>query len=292
MKETHFFYVPDARTAVELPEEEAQHAVRVLRLKEGDEMMLMDGQGTFYQALVTMATNKRCCYQIAAVQPQKRAWNGHVHLAIAPTKMIDRMEWMSEKATEVGFDELTFLNCRFSERRMVKLPRIEKIVVSALKQSRKAYMRKLRSARSRMNTTIDRSRYVAAGTGEDWNENPYSETVVLYDDPSVSRADEIFTVNGASMEPQYYDGDKVLVEYCTDLKNGDIGIFYVPGFGGVIKQKAYDRLHSLNPDYDDIFPYEQGAKLIGRVVGKITKDMIPSAEDVSLYAEAMATLKE
>ena len=90
----------------------------------------------------------------------------------------------------------------------------------------------------------------------------------------------------------YYDGDKVLVEYCTDLKNGDIGIFYVPGFGGVIKQKAYDRLHSLNPDYDDIFPYEQGAKLIGRVVGKITKDMIPSAEDVSLYAEAMATLKE
>ena len=158
--------------------------------------------------------------------------------------------------------------------------------------SNKAYMRKLRAARVRMNTAIDRNRYVAAGTGEDWNENPYSETVVLYDNPDVSKADEIFTVNGASMEPQYYDGDKVLVEYCSDLKNGDIGIFYVPGFGGVIKQKAYDRLHSLNPDYDDIFPYEQGAKLIGRVVGKITKDMIPSAEDVSLYAEAMATLKE
>ena len=164
MKETHFFYVPDARTAVELPEEEAQHAVRVLRLKEGDEMMLMDGQGTFYQALVTMATNKRCCYQIAAVQPQKRAWNGHVHLAIAPTKMIDRMEWMSEKATEVGFDELTFLNCRFSERRMVKLPRIEKIVVSALKQSRKAYMPKLNGMtdfRRFVETHTEGRRYIA-----------------------------------------------------------------------------------------------------------------------------------
>jgi len=164
MKETHFFFVPDAQTVAELPEEEAQHAVRVLRLKEGDEMMLMDGQGTYYQALVTMATNKRCCYQIASVQPQKRAWNGHVHLAIAPTKMIDRMEWMSEKATEVGFDELTFLNCRFSERRMVKLPRIEKIVVSALKQSRKAYMPKLNEMtdfRRFVETHTEGRRYIA-----------------------------------------------------------------------------------------------------------------------------------
>lgn len=157
MKETHFFYMPDARTAVELPEEEALHAVRVLRLKEGDEMMLMDGQGTFYQALVTLATNKRCLYQIAAVLPQKRQWKGHLHLAIAPTKMMDRMEWMSEKATEVGIDEFTFLDCRFSERRMLKLPRIEKIVVSAVKQSRKAYM-------PRLNEMTDFRRFVETHT--------------------------------------------------------------------------------------------------------------------------------
>lgn len=143
MKETHFFYVPDARTAVGLPVEEAQHAVRVLRLKEGDELMLMDGQGTFYRALITMGTNKHCSYRIVDVLPQKPAWKGHLHLAIAPTKVMDRIEWLSEKVTEVGIDELTFLDCRFSERRMVKLSRIEKIVVSAVKQSRKAFLPQL-----------------------------------------------------------------------------------------------------------------------------------------------------
>ena len=66
--------------------------------------------------------------------------DGHIHLAIAPTKMMDRIEWLVEKATEVGIDEMTFLDCQFSERRSLKLPRIEKIVVSAVKQSRKAYM--------------------------------------------------------------------------------------------------------------------------------------------------------
>jgi phage repressor protein C with HTH and peptisase S24 domain len=81
------------------------------------------------------------------------------------------------------------------------------------------------------------------------------------------------------------------VEHCVDLRNGDIGIFYVPGMGGVIKQKAYDRLHSINPDFDDIFPYEEGAAVIGRVLGKIEKEMIPSMEEQSLYQEALETLK-
>lgn len=143
MKETRFFYVPDALTAGELPDEEAQHAVRVLRLREGDEMMLMDGKGTFCQAVVSLTTNKRCLYRIEASLPQEPAWNGKVHLAIAPTKMMERIEWLAEKATEVGIDELTFLDCRFSERRTLKLPRIEKIVVSAVKQSRKAWLPQL-----------------------------------------------------------------------------------------------------------------------------------------------------
>ncbi|MBQ9669164.1 MAG: 16S rRNA (uracil(1498)-N(3))-methyltransferase [Prevotella sp.] len=143
MKETRFFYVPDALTAGELPDEEAQHAVRVLRLREGDEMMLMDGKGTFCRAVVSLTTNKRCLYRIEASLPQEPAWNGKVHLAIAPTKMMERIEWLAEKATEVGIDELTFLDCRFSERRTLKLPRIEKIVVSAVKQSRKAWLPQL-----------------------------------------------------------------------------------------------------------------------------------------------------
>lgn len=140
MKETRYFYVPDAAQCVKLPEDEAQHAIRVLRLKEADELMLMDGQGTFYQALVTAVDRRNCYYNIVNSLQQERQWPGHVHLAIAPTKMMERVEWLVEKATEVGIDEFSFLDCRFSERQTLKLPRIEKIVVSAVKQSRKAYM--------------------------------------------------------------------------------------------------------------------------------------------------------
>jgi len=140
MKETRFFYVPEAAASNELPTEEAAHAVRVLRLQEGDDMMLMDGKGTFYKAVVTLTASHHCCYDIVERLPQEPVWQGRLHLAIAPTKLMDRMEWMVEKATEVGFDELSFLDCQFSERRVVKLPRIEKIVVSAVKQSRKAWM--------------------------------------------------------------------------------------------------------------------------------------------------------
>ena len=168
----------------------------------------------------------------------------------------------------------------------------EDVETFAEAMSSKAHLRILRSAYDRMNSVYDWGRYAAAGDGTDWPDNPEREEVVLFDSSSVSRADEIITVTGKSMEPQFQDHDRVLVEYCSELRNGDIGIFYVPGFGGVIKQKAYDRLHSLNPDYDDIFPYEEGAKLVGRVVGKIESDMIPSAKEQSLYLEAVGTLKD
>lgn len=139
MKEVRYFYVPDAANQVELPAEEATHALRVLRLKGGDEIFLMDGEGSFFRAEVTAASSKRCLYEIKEEMPQQRAWKGHLHLAIAPTKMMERIEWMAEKATEIGFDELSFLNCQFSERKVVKTPRIDKIVISAVKQSHKAW---------------------------------------------------------------------------------------------------------------------------------------------------------
>lgn len=139
MKEVRYFYVPNAKAEHELPEEEAQHAVRVLRMQMGDEMMLMDGEGTFYEAEVAEATKKRCLYNIKEVLPQPRQWKGHLHLAMAPTKNMDRTEWTCEKATEIGFDELTFLRCKFSERTVIKNERIDKILISATKQSRKAW---------------------------------------------------------------------------------------------------------------------------------------------------------
>ena len=140
MKEVRYFYVPDAGSMSELPDEEAQHAVRVLRMQMGDEMMLMDGMGTFFRAVVTEATKKRCLYRIEEILPQERQWLPHLHLAMAPTKNMDRTEWLAEKATEIGFDELTFLKCQWSERVVIKTERVEKILVSAMKQSHKAWM--------------------------------------------------------------------------------------------------------------------------------------------------------
>ena len=139
MKEVRYFYVPDAKNNNELPQEEATHALRVLRLKSGDEMFIMDGTGNFYHAEVSLATNKKCLYEIKETLPQHKTWKGHIHLAIAPTKNMDRIEWMTEKVTEIGFDELSFLNCAFSERKVLRTERIEKIVVSAVKQSRKPW---------------------------------------------------------------------------------------------------------------------------------------------------------
>lgn len=140
MKEVRFFYAPDAATTTELPHDEATHAVRVLRLQAGDEIFLMDGKGVFYTAEITLATQKKCMYRILSSEQQQPTWQGRIHLAIAPTKMMDRIEWMAEKATEIGFDELSFLSCRFSERTKLRTDRIEKIVVSAVKQSHKAWM--------------------------------------------------------------------------------------------------------------------------------------------------------
>ena len=148
MKEARYFFVPDAAQQTELPADEAMHALRVLRLKSGDEMFLMDGEGNYYRAQVTIAATHRCFYEILETMPQERQWQGRVHLAIAPTKMMDRIEWMVEKATEIGVDEVSFLNCQFSERRLVKTTRLEKIVVSAVKQSHKAYKPQLHEIES------------------------------------------------------------------------------------------------------------------------------------------------
>ncbi len=150
----HIFYTPDIQNRAELPEEEAAHAIRVLRLQPGDEIMLTDGKGCFYRAEISTATTKRCLVNLLEEIPQTPLWKGHLHIAMAPTKNMDRTEWFAEKATEIGFDELTFLNCRFSERKVIKTERINKILVSAIKQSLKARLPKL-------NEMTDFGRFIA-----------------------------------------------------------------------------------------------------------------------------------
>lgn len=132
------FYTPDIAVNPELPDEEAQHAIRVLRLAEGDEILLTDGKGNFYNATIARAHPKHCEVSVLKSWRQPPLWNFNLHIAVAPTKNMDRMEWFAEKATEIGIDEITCLRCRFSERKEIKNARLGKILVSALKQSQKA----------------------------------------------------------------------------------------------------------------------------------------------------------
>ncbi len=136
------FYTPDINKIKELPAEEATHCSRVLRLKEGDQIELADGNGSLYNAEITLATNKKCLVNILSQYDVPRK-PYYIHIAMGPTKNMDRNEWVAEKNTEIGMDELSFLKCRFSERKVIKTDRIEKILISAMKQSKNAYLPKL-----------------------------------------------------------------------------------------------------------------------------------------------------
>ncbi len=139
MKEEHFFYTPQIKESNLLPDEEFAHAVRVLRFGVGDRIRLMDGQGTFYNASIVEVTKKFCKFEVVDQEFHPGKGQSWLHIAMAPTKNIDRTEWFVEKAVEIGVDEITFLNTEFSERKRVNMERMDKILVSAMKQSRKPY---------------------------------------------------------------------------------------------------------------------------------------------------------
>ena len=113
--------------------------MRVLRLQAGDELEVVDGAGGYYFAVVTNPHPKHCEFQIKETITEYGKRDYRLHIAIAPTKNIERLEWFIEKCTEIGVDEITPLLCRFSERKIIKPERLEKIIVSAAKQSLKAY---------------------------------------------------------------------------------------------------------------------------------------------------------
>lgn len=143
----HLFYTPDivSETYV-LNEEESKHCIRVLRLQSGDRVVLVDGKGGFYQAEIIDPHPKKTILKIVATQLEYAKRNHYLHIAVAPTKNIERIEWFLEKATEIGVDEISFIICDRSERKEVKIDRLTKVVTSAVKQSLKAYHPKLNEA--------------------------------------------------------------------------------------------------------------------------------------------------
>jgi len=145
----NLFYTPEIQphhTSFLLSEEESKHAVRVLRLSSGDIIHLVDGRGGRYKTEIIEAHPKRTSLRILHVEENYKPSTYHLHIAVAPTKNIDRIEWFLEKATEIGLQEFTPIICAHSERKEVKIERLEKVAVAAMKQSLKAYLPKINSA--------------------------------------------------------------------------------------------------------------------------------------------------
>ncbi len=132
------FYQPELDLSnPALPPDESRHCVQVLRRQVGDAITVVDGRGTYYEAVITEANAKRCSFVVEqtrreAVRPFR------VHLAVAPTKNLDRTEWLVEKLVEVGVDQLSFIKCAHSERRVLKTERLMKKAVAAMKQAGRA----------------------------------------------------------------------------------------------------------------------------------------------------------
>jgi len=137
------FYAPDIAINQQLPETEAHHCLKVLRMQPGDALRLTDGKGFFYRAEIAEIHSNRCKINLLETMQQPPLWKGRIEIALAPTKNTDRIEWFAEKATEIGIDKISFLRCRFSERKDMPTERIRKIMISAMKQSEKALLPEL-----------------------------------------------------------------------------------------------------------------------------------------------------
>ena len=134
----HRFYCPDIADTLTLGEEDSKHCVRVLRMGEGDTIEVVDGNGTLYTCRITMAHPKRCAVEVTERMQQPPHWGHRIVLGVAPTKNLDRIEWLVEKCVEMGVDRIIPLRCHNSERTVLKTERLKKIMVSAMKQSLKA----------------------------------------------------------------------------------------------------------------------------------------------------------
>lgn len=133
--------------------DELQHCIKTLRKKTGDEIELMDGKGNYYLAVLKEITKKNATLQLLKKEVRPLPWEFHIHIAIAPTKNIDRIEWFVEKAVEIGINEITPILCRYSERKQLRLDRLEKIALAAAKQSHKF-------TRTALNELIDFQKFI------------------------------------------------------------------------------------------------------------------------------------
>jgi 16S rRNA (uracil1498-N3)-methyltransferase len=132
----NIFYAPDVLLPdVTLSPEESAHCVRVLRLGAGAKVQLIDGKGGYYNAVVTLPDAKHCRLSVTETIESRTPRKFSVHIAIAPTKNMDRFEWFVEKSVEIGIDIITPLLCHHSERKVLKTDRLEKLIIATMKQA-------------------------------------------------------------------------------------------------------------------------------------------------------------
>jgi 16S rRNA (uracil1498-N3)-methyltransferase len=140
----NLFYTPDFKDGFyQLPEAESKHVVRVLRMTAGDPVFLTDGLGNMIEASIIDSDPKRCVVKANRIIREYKKRPFYLHIAIAPTKNIERFEWFLEKSTEIGIDVITPLICSHSERTKINSDRLQKVIIAAMKQSLKAYLPKL-----------------------------------------------------------------------------------------------------------------------------------------------------
>ncbi len=166
------FYAPDIKETLTLPESDSGHCVRVLRMHTGDKIEVVDGRGMLYRCTLIGDHPKHAAVAIDDEIPLPKVWKGNITVAIAPTKNNDRMEWLVEKLVEIGVDRIVPLRCRFSERKDIKRERLEKIAVSAMKQSLKAIL-------PRIDEMMPYDRFLA--------ENHTGMRFIAYCDPAIPR---------------------------------------------------------------------------------------------------------
>ena len=134
------FYAPEIESTGILPESESAHCVRVLRMKEGDRIYVTDGKGSRFECSILEAHPKHTAVEILTSERVAPWWGFRLELCVAPPKNADRMEWLVEKAVEIGVDRIVLMKCTRSERKTLRTERLEKIAVSAMNQSLKANM--------------------------------------------------------------------------------------------------------------------------------------------------------
>ncbi len=128
---------------IQLNSEESNHCIKVLRLKKGDIVQLMNGKGSIFEAIIVIPDAKSTILEILEEKKYPETRNFQLTLAIAPTKNMDRFEWFVEKSVEIGIDRIVPIICKHSERKEIKTERLEKIIISAMKQSGQTYLPEL-----------------------------------------------------------------------------------------------------------------------------------------------------